>query len=290
MTDKEFNECFVALILTHGRAETVETYRTCRLRGYDGRIVLVLDDEDEQIPKYLALFGEENCYVFNKKKYIEKSDEIARGDTRSALYARNACFDIARELGYSYFIELDDDYNDFSWKFDARGRYKQRIMESLGFVWKRMLEYFISVPSMVSICMAQGGDFIGGNGNKKTTAITPMRKAMNTFICSVDRPFEFKGRINEDVNANLYGTYRGQLFLTLNQVMVNVEQTQANAGGVTEVYRELGTYQKSFMSVVVSPSSVMLAMMGKKNMRLHHNVEWKYTAPMIIAEKWRKER
>ena len=106
------------------------------------------------------------------------------------------------------------------------------------------LEYFISVPSMVSICMAQGGDFIGGNGNKKTSAITPMRKAMNTFICSVDRPFEFKGRINEDVNANLYGTYRGQLFLTLNQVMVNVEQTQANAGGVTEVYRELGTYQK----------------------------------------------
>ena len=228
--------------------------------------------------------------VFNKQKYIAKSDEIARGDTRSALYARNACFDIAKELGYRYFIELDDDYNGFSWKFDAHGRYKQRIMESLGFVWKRMLEYFISVPSMVSICMAQGGDFIGGNGNKKTAAITPMRKAMNTFICDVERRFEFKGRINEDVNANLYGTYSGQLFLTLNQVMVNVEQTQANAGGVTEVYRELGTYQKSFMSIVISPSSVKLAMMGRKNMRLHHNVEWKYTAPMIIAEKWRKER
>ena len=66
MTDEEFEKCFVALILTRGRAETVETYKTCRLRGYNGRIVLVLDDEDEQIPKYFALFGEENCYGFNK--------------------------------------------------------------------------------------------------------------------------------------------------------------------------------------------------------------------------------
>lgn len=295
MTDQEFKDCFVALILTHGRADNVETYRTLRLRGYNGRIVLVIDDEDEQVPKYQAIYGEENCFVFNKRKYIESSDEIARGDTRSALYARNACFDIAKELGYRYFIELDDDYNGFSWKFDNHGRYRQRIIQNLDFVWRRMLDYMINVSCMVSICMAQGGDFIGGNygngsGNKKNAAITPMRKAMNSFICSVDRPFEFKGRINEDVNANLYGTYRGQLFLTLNQVMVNVEQTQANAGGVTEVYKELGTYQKSFMSVVISPSSVKLAMMGRKNMRLHHNVEWKYTAPMIVAEKWRKER
>ena len=290
MTNEEFHDCFVVFILTHGRADNVETYRTCRLRGYNGRIVLVIDDEDEQVKKYKERYGEENCYIFCKREYIQKSDEIARGDTRSALYARNACFDIARELGYRYFIELDDDYQGFSWKFDNNGRYKQRIMCNLDLVWRRMLEYMISVPCMVSICMAQGGDFIGGNDNKKTAAITPMRKTMNTFICDTERKFEFKGRINEDVNANLYGTFRGQLFLTLNQVMVNVEQTQANAGGVTEVYRELGTYQKSFMSVVISPSSVKLAMMGRKNMRLHHNVEWKYTAPMIVAEKWRKER
>lgn len=290
MTDKEFKECFVALILTHGRAEIVETYRQARLRGYTGRIVLVLDDEDEQIPKYFALFGEENCYVFNKEKYIKGSDAIVKGDTRCILYARNAAFDIARELGYRYFIELDDDYQGFSWKFDARGKYRQRILENLDFVWRRMLEYFISVPRMASLCMAQGGDFIGGNGNKKTAAITPMRKAMNTFICDVERRFEFKGRYNDDVNTYTRLSQRGVLFLSLNQVMINPAETQKNAGGMTEVYREDGTFQKSFSSVVVSPSSVKLAMMGRKNMRLHHNVEWKYTAPMIISEKWRKER
>lgn len=289
MTDQEFQECFVALILTHGRANNVETYRQARLRGYTGKIVLVLDDEDEQIPKYQAIYGEENCFVFNKRKYIESSDAIVSGDTRCILYARNAAFDIARELGYRYFIELDDDYCGFSWKFDNHGRYRQRIICNLDFVWRRMLEYMISVPCMVSICMAQGGDFIGGNGNKKTSAITPMRKAMNTFICDVERRFEFKGRYNDDVNTYTKLSQMGMLFMSLNQVMINPAETQKNKGGMTEVYRTDGTFQKSFMSVIVSPSSVKLAMMGRKNMRLHHNVEWRYTAPMIVAEKWRKK-
>lgn len=231
MTNDEFKECFVALILTHGRAENVETYRQARLRGYTGRIVLVLDDEDEQIPKYMAIFGEENCYVFNKQKYIESSDAIVDGDTRCILYARNAAFDVARDLGYRYFIELDDDYQGFSWKFDANRRYRQRIICDLDFVWKSMLEYMISVPKMVSICMAQGGDFIGGNGNYKTAAITPMRKAMNTFICDTERRFEFKGRYNDDVNTYTRLGQMGMLFLTLNQVMINPSETQKNEGG-----------------------------------------------------------
>lgn len=32
---------------------------------------------------------------------------------RAILYARNESFRIARELGLTYFLQLDDDYSDF---------------------------------------------------------------------------------------------------------------------------------------------------------------------------------
>lgn len=287
MTQNEFRDNFVAFILTHGRADNVMTYKTARKAGYTGRIVLVLDDEDEQLEQYFAIYGKENCYVFNKQKYIDACDAIQKGDHRCILYARNACFDIAQELGYKYFIELDDDYYEFSWKFDERGRFKQRHILNLNFVWRRMLEYFISCP-FTSLAMAQCGDFIGGKDNQLARTIGTKRKAMNSFICSTDRRFEFKGRYNDDVNTYTRLSQQGYIFLTLVQVVINQEQSQKNEGGMTEVYKADGTYSKSFSSVVVCPSAVKLAMMGGLNRRIHHNVDWKYVAPKIIDAKYKK--
>ena len=144
MEKKEFHDNFVAFILTHGRADNVMTYRTARKAGYTGRIVLVLDNEDKQAEQYFAKYGRENCYVFDKQKYVESTDNIMRGNRGVIVYARNACFDIARELGYKYFIELDDDYYEFSYKFDNERRYRQRFIKDLDYVWMRMLEYYIA--------------------------------------------------------------------------------------------------------------------------------------------------
>ena len=73
MEKKEFHENFVAFILTHGRSDNVMTYRTARKAGYTGRIVLVLDNEDKQAEQYFAKYGRENCYVFDKQKYVEST-------------------------------------------------------------------------------------------------------------------------------------------------------------------------------------------------------------------------
>lgn len=287
MTQDEFRNNFVAFILTHGRADNVKTYKAARKAGYTGRIVLVLDNEDEQLEQYYSIYGKENCYVFDKMKYILSSDSICKGDHRAILYARNACFDIARELGYKYFIELDDDYYEFSWKFDEHGRYKQRHILDLNFVWRRMLEYFVACP-FASIAMAQCGDFIGGGQNPLARTIGTKRKAMNSFICSIEREFEFKGRYNDDVNTYTRLSQQGYVFLTIAQVVINQEESQSADGGMTEVYKNDGTYQKSFSSVVVCPSAVKLSMMGDKFKRIHHSIDWKRVSPMIINEKYKK--
>ena len=287
MTQDEFRNNFVAFILTHGRADNVQTYKTARKAGYTGRIVLVLDDEDEQREQYFAIYGKENCYVFNKQKYVESTDNIMRGSRGVIVYARNACFDIAKELGYKYFIELDDDYYEFSWKFDERGRFRQRHILDLNFVWRRMLEYYISCP-FTTLAMAQCGDFVGGAGNQMARTIGAKRKAMNSFICATDRRFQFVGRINEDVNTYTWLSMQGKIFLTLAQVVLNQEMTQTNKGGMSEAYHGEGTFQKSFSSVIVCPSAVKMGMMGNINKRLHHHVSWKNVTPMIVSERWKK--
>ena len=102
---------FIVFILSHGRANNVVTYETLRSQGYTGRVGIVIDDEDKQGDDYREKFREDNVFVFNKDEIAKNFDEVIKGDRRTVVYARNACFDIARNIGVKYFVELDDDYS-----------------------------------------------------------------------------------------------------------------------------------------------------------------------------------
>lgn len=290
MKKVNFKKDFVVFILTHGRVDNQYTYRSLCEQGYTGRCVFVLDNEDGQVEEYKRRYGADNCYVFDKLAMSKRIDEVFRGDRRVIVYARNACFDAARALGYKYFIELDDDYTSFVWRFDAECAYTPKTpkIKNLDVVFESMLRYYINTP-LTSLAMAQGGDFIGGSSNQMLRSIGTKRKAMNSFICSVDRPFEFKGRINEDVNAYTQLTSVGKIFLTIVQCNLQQKITQSNGGGMTDVYRDSGTYVKSFSSVIVFPSGVKVTLLNSHHKRIHHNVYWEHTAPKILQEKWRKK-
>ena len=149
-----------------------------------------------------------------------------------------------------------------------------------------LLDYYISIPAL-SIAMAQGGDFVGGM--EGTSWRKPRRKCMNSFICSTDRPFKFFGRINEDVNTYTNLGSRGGLFMTIVKVALQQKQTQTNAGGMTELYRDSGTYVKTFYSVMYQPSSVKVYFLpGSVVDRIHHKVTWKHTVPVILSEDHKK--
>ncbi|QCD37177.1 MULTISPECIES: GREB1-related protein [Muribaculaceae] len=287
------NKNFVAFILSHGRADRVVTYDSLKKSGYTGRIVIVLDNEDPSAPEYISRFGNENVVIFDKAAIAETFDEGVPGDRRTIVYARNACFDIAKKLGYRYFIELDDDYTVFEWRFDNRLRYitKDKVIRNLDAVFDIMLDFFKKIPAK-SIAMAQGGDYLGGGAGGEGKQLRTKRKAMNSFICDTERRFTFLGRINEDVNTYTRNTSTGDLFLQIQQICLLQKQTQSNAGGMTEVYLDSGTYLKSFFTVMYQPSSVKVRTMGNEYVnqkRLHHRVNWTLTAPKIIREKYKKK-
>ena len=136
--------------------------------------------------------------------------------------------------------------------------------------------------------MSQGGDHLGGvNGGIWKTKLK--RKAMNSFLVDVDRSFKFYGRINEDVNTYTMLGNRGELFFTIADIQLDQMTTQSNAGGMTDVYLDSGTYVKSFYSIICSPQAVKISMMGDTQMRIHHKVYWNYCVPKILNEKYKKQ-
>lgn len=277
---------FGALILTHGRPDRVYTYDSLRKSGYTGPIVIVVDDEDDRVDDYRARFGDDAVEVFDKRAVAARIDEADNFDDRRAIvYARNASFEIARARGFETFIQLDDDYVDFRHKRNERGEYiHRRDIYDLDAIFDALLDYFLSVPSLSCLAMAQGGDFVGGaNGTWARPGGVARRKAMNTLICSVDRPIEFRGRINEDVTTYVLSGSRGALFLTTPYLAIQQKQTQATDGGMSELYRERGTYVKTFYSVMHSPSSVRVSILGFYP-RIHHFISWRNAVPMILSE------
>lgn len=279
---------FAVFIITNGRPDRVFTYDTLRRSGYTGRIILFIDDLDASGPKYVEKYGDE-VEIFNKREIAKTFD---RGDNfdnlRSTNYARNATFKHAKKLGIKTFIQLDDDYRSFGFRFDPWLDYTHQKCSDLDAVFAAMVKFF-HASGALSVALSQGGDFIGGpEGSPYCERPMLLRKAMNSFICSTERPFKFIGRLNEDVNTYVRGGSVGDLFFTLNHVSLEQMQTQAQAGGMTEAYLESGTYVKSFYSVMFQPSSVKVSLLQSRNKRLHHKVFWRNTAPKILREELKK--
>lgn len=278
---------FCIFIISHGRPNGIITLKTLQKAGCTLPTYILIDNEDKTAADYFMKY-KEKVMQFNKLEYSKKVDNFDNsGNLRTTTHARNACFDLAKELGYKYFLVLDDDYTEFKMRINHKmehptGRYL--IIKNIDKVFLSTLEYFKN-SNFTSICFSQGGDWFGGetNFNKK-----PKRKAMNSFFCSTDRRFNFISRLNEDVNTYMVLGHQGKLFMTIPFIQLDQMQTQTNKGGMSDAYLNSGTYVKSFYTLICRPDCTKINKMGRTNKRFHHLIDWQNAAPMIIDEKYKK--
>jgi hypothetical protein len=282
------NKDFCIFIISHGRSDCIYTLDTLKKSNYTGDLYIVIDDEDKTQNEYIKKYGEEKVKVFNKKYYADLIDEGNNFDNRrTTTHARNACFDIAQNLGYQYFMVLDDDYTSFRYRYIDKYITKGYV-HNFDKLINAMLDYF-KITKYKSIALSQGGDFIGGEGcGLLQNYLYNSRKCMNSFLCSINRRFNFIGQLNEDVNTYVTLGAKGDLFLTIPHVGLEQKATQQTKGGMTDAYLKYGTYVKSFTTVIMQPSSVKVAMMGFNTTRLHHRIKWINTTPMILNERHKK--
>jgi hypothetical protein len=273
-------------ILTHGRPDNIKTLDMLQRSGYTGKIHIVIDNEDDRADEYFNRYGD-MVLQFNKKEIADQIDDAdTSGDRRAIIYARHAAQHMAKELGYDYMLQLDDDYADLRYRFIKKGVLTSFRVKNCDALFESTYK-FLDDTNALTVAFGQGGDMIGGI-NSPNYKRGLQRKAMNSFFLRTDRHVDFKGKINDDVNLYVVYGAQGELIFTSFHVNVLQMATQANQGGMTELYLEEGTYAKSFYSVMMAPSCVKIYPMGTANRRLHHKVDWRYAVPKIINQKHRK--
>lgn len=280
-------ESFCVFILTHGRPDNVITLRTLQRDGYTGPWFLVVDNEDPTRTEYITRYGADRVLVFDKAAISQTFDTAdLSSDRRTVVFARNACFQIARDLGYAYFLQLDDDYTKFDLRVEDNGHLRARHCRDLDRLFAVGFA-FLQTTQVATVAFAQAGDFIGGVGSSPWQKKF-LRKAMNTFFCRAADDWRFVGRVNEDVNTYTTLSHRGMLLVSTVYAAIVPRLTQINPGGMTDAYRDGGTYVKSFYTVMMCPSAVRIASMGRFERRIHHKINWNACAPKILDQRYCK--
>lgn len=278
---------FVIFIISNSRPNNIITIKTLIEAGLTIPYYIVVDNEDNTINNYIDIY-KDKVIVFDKKKYYNNIDNFNNlGVYRSTTYARNACFDIAKDLQKEYFLVLDDDYTEFKFRINKNlnhpfGFFK--IKKNIDNILFDTLNYYIRTDCK-SICFSQGGDWFGG---EKQFGLPPKRKAMNSFFCSVNRRFDFFSTLNEDVNTYIGLGKTGNVFLTIPFIQLDQMPTQNNKGGMSDAYINSGTYTKSFYTVMLRPDCTKVSLMGRTNKRFHHLIDWSIAVPKIIDKKYKK--
>ena len=279
------NKDFAVFILSHGRADTITTYKALRDGGYTGRTYVVIDNEDDQEDLYRQKFGDD-IIQFDKKDYLEKTDlGDLDTDRRIGVFARNFIQDEAKRLGYKFHLQLDDDVHGFTYRF-AQGKVLRALHCShLDEVFSGMVEYMKETP-ITSLSFALSAYNMGGVDGSIKDGMT--RKTMTTFLMRADDVQYFHMRMNDDITTSLINGMRGKLYYSYLPIEVEVDKTQVKAGGMTDIYQKNGTYRKSFYSVMCCPSCVKVSAMGITDYRIHHEISWNNAVPKLLSERWCK--
>ena len=291
---------FAVFIISYKRAESLKThtYDILKKMGCNVPIFIILSDDDPTINKYKKMYGEENIIIFNKDE-AHKIQQTDLGDTYSYMkscgsFARNYVFEAAKIKGYRYFLSLDDDFIKLTVREkigDSLHNYRIDKFENNFFedFCKVFLNILNSQPYLYCIGLSQSGDYIGGLGSgiyKKGFKF----KAMGSFFCDTQKEYRYPGRFNDDVCGYITNNIKGRISLILYGFTLDTEQTQSNAGGMTAIYRENGTYLKSLYSSLMLPAVAKIKPMGEYHHRMHHFIRYGNNVPKIIEEKFLKNK
>lgn len=98
MSKEELFKSFCVVIIAHGRPEMTDTYDLLHKCGYHGRIIFLVDNEDNKVQGYYNKYSQDDVVMFDKRKVATESDSMNNfGNRKAAIFARNIAFDIVRD-------------------------------------------------------------------------------------------------------------------------------------------------------------------------------------------------
>ena len=273
--------CFV--ILCWKRPNALHTLKYLKNINYNGRILFAIDNDDPTKEDYIKVANDYNIEYFTFTKDTTVSDQMYNQKLKSgAVCTRKIVENVIRKKKIKYFCVLDDDYVQFM--YPNRKRVTSSTLENLINIYCEILN---DIPFVYVMSLAQNGETIAGTEEFYRKSKLKL-KAMNYWFCSTDKPVEYAGIMNDDVNAGIYLNKSGHF--SIQYAGCIIQQAQQSSGGMKDVYAaNSAMYQKAMFSVLIAPSFVKLTYLrnysgNTETRRIYHNINRKYAYPYVVEE------
>lgn len=129
---------YIVFIISHKKPDEVRTLKALNDSGFFGDYRIIIDSGDETAEKYEQNYPGK-IEIFDKVEIKKTFDVMDNFNIfSSAVYARNFSYELAKKLGYKYFILLDDDLTKFMYVFTEGEKFKNFRFKtrSFGFSYK----------------------------------------------------------------------------------------------------------------------------------------------------------
>lgn len=248
---------FAVLILTHGRAHEQKTYTALRKQGYTGKCYFVLDNMDEQADEYKSIYGEENVLIFDKEEAWQKTDTFFnKKNLLAVVFARNASFQLAKNVGLKWFVNCDDDIENFSLKVPIKGKLITKNISQFDHVLESMIG-FMEATSSDCLGISEEGCFVGGVNESVKKGL--QWSCTHWFLMNVNSPLRFRGQYLEDMLFSIETEKMAKLVystMLVSQRLPSLKAVKKQEGGMHETYKADGganNYVAMFSCVIANP-------------------------------------
>lgn len=272
----------VILIISHKRPQCA-TVQALKKAGYNGDWFIVADDMDDT--DYEGIYTG-HVVRFLKSEYYEKSDTADNFRIlTAALYARNACFDIAKEKGYDCFGLLDDDLTGFIYRYKDGKRLLSKKVRNFTPIFDAYCRFVIE-NGLASGGFVCSGRLIGGAKNPLIKQGGFYYNPTNAYIINTHvEQSRFVGTIWEDSNYCFLNNMVGKIVAAFMPITITMSAPGSmKSGGMYETYRDISSeYMAESYTNIVVPSFFKW-----KDGCIGHS--FSLDVPKILGDKWRKPR
>lgn len=269
----------VVLIISHKRPQC-STVKALKKAGYKGDWFIVADDMDDT--DYEGLYNE-HVVRFSKMEYAKTVDTADNfGKMTTPVYARNACFDIAREKGYDCFALLDDDLTGFVYRYVDGKKLASKKVRNITPIFDAYCKYVLD-SGFACGGFVSAGRLIGGVNNPLIKKGGFYYNPTNAYIINTHaEQFGFIGTLWEDSIYCYLNNMTGRIAAAFMPIVITMTSPSSmEDGGNKDLYTASSAYVAECYGNMAIPSFFRWTD-GCRGHRFSSNV------PRIINERWRK--
>lgn len=278
---------YAVMICTHGRPKSQHTYETLRNSGYTGRIIFVVDDEDDTVQELENEYGTNNdIVVFNKQELIDISDTGTNENQRKCiLYAKNFCEQLAVHQGLNSFIIADDDILKFRFRYVEDGKLKsQNITHSMDDVIDAYIKTMLECD-MTATGFGFTQFYFTGVNSFSADNMVKYRVPYNFVFRNTKYKVDWMSWFGEDIITAVYYGRVGQLWTAMPYVQQEIVSLATAEGGMKDTYDNNSSVRLAMQNVMYLPSELKAY---KYNDTYMASIKRDHAFPKLISSSFKK--